>query len=75
VLPRLLRANFVTRIAFKTTSKVDSEALVGAEGAEDLLGRGDLLFSSLDTPKPIRLQAPYVSDKETADITEKLKNS
>lgn len=75
VLPSSLRANFVARIAFKTASKVDSEALINVGGAEHLLGRGDLLFSSLNTPKPIRLQAPYVSDKDTADITEKLKNS
>jgi len=75
VLPSSLRANFVTRIAFKTASKIDSEALIDVEGAEHLLGRGDLLFSSLDTPKPIRLQAPYVSDNDTANLTEKLKNS
>lgn len=73
VLPSLLRANFVTKIAFKTASKVDSEALIDVAGAENLLGRGDLLFSSLDYPRPIRLQAPYVSDADTAQVTEKLK--
>lgn len=75
VLPSVLRANFVTKIAFKTASKVDSEALIDVGAAENLLGRGDLLFSSLDTPRPIRLQAPYVSEKETARVAEQFKNS
>jgi S-DNA-T family DNA segregation ATPase FtsK/SpoIIIE len=47
VLPSLLRANFVAKIAFATASSVDSEALIDVSGAEKLLGRGDLLFSSL----------------------------
>ena len=75
VLPSLLRANFVTKIAFKTASKVDSEALIDVSGAENLLGRGDLLFSSLGTVHPVHLQAPYVSDEETARVAEQLKNS
>ncbi len=73
VLPSLLRANFVAKIAFKTASKVDSEALVDAGGAENLLGRGDLLFSSLATTHPVRLQAPYVSDEESASMAESLR--
>jgi S-DNA-T family DNA segregation ATPase FtsK/SpoIIIE len=75
VLPSLLRANFVTKIAFKTASKVDSEALIDVGGAENLLGRGDLLFSSLSTVHPVHLQAPYVTDKETARVAEQIKNS
>jgi S-DNA-T family DNA segregation ATPase FtsK/SpoIIIE len=75
VLPSLLRANFVTKIAFKTASKVDSEALIDVGGAENLLGRGDLLFSSLITVHPVHLQAPYVSDEETARVAEQLKNT
>lgn len=74
VLPSLLRANFVTRIAFKTASKVDSEALVDVAGAENLLGRGDLLFSSLDYPQPIRLQAPYASDEDMVKLVNNLSN-
>jgi S-DNA-T family DNA segregation ATPase FtsK/SpoIIIE len=75
VLPELLRANFVTKIAFKTASKVDSEALIDVAGAENLLGRGDLLFSYPAAVDPIHLQAPYVSDEETARAAEQLKNS
>ncbi len=73
VLPDLLRANFVTKIAFKTASKVDSEALIDVAGAENLQGRGDLLFSSLDSSLPIHLQAPYVSDEYMAKYVEDLK--
>lgn len=73
VLPSLLRANFVTKIAFKTASEVDSEALIDASGAEYLRGRGDLLFSSLDSPRPVHLQAPYASDEDMAKFVEGLK--
>ena len=73
VLPSLLRANFVTKIAFKTASKIDSEALIDVAGAENLQGRGDLLFSSLDSPRPIHLQAPYASDEDMAKLVEDLK--
>ncbi len=73
VLPDLLRANFVTKIAFKTASKVDSEALIDVAGAENLQGRGDLLFRSLDSSLPIHLQAPYVSDEYMAKYVEDLK--
>lgn len=75
VLPDLLRANFVTKIAFKTASRVDSEALIDVAGAENLLGRGDLLFSYPDAAHPIHLQAPYVSDEETARVAEQLNSS
>lgn len=72
VLPSLLRANFVAKIAFKTASRIDSEALVDIGGAESLQGRGDLLFSSLADMHPVHLQAPYVSDKESADFAKSL---
>lgn len=75
VLPSLLRANFVTKIAFKTASRVDSEALIDVGGAENLLGRGDLLFSSLSFPRPIHLQAPYASDEEQAETVDRIISS
>lgn len=75
VLPSLLRANFVTKIAFKTASRVDSEALIDVSGAENLMGRGDLLFSSLDNIQPVRLQAPFVSDKDQVSVVESLKSA
>ena len=73
VLPSLLRANFVAKIAFKTASKIDSEALIDVAGAENLQGRGDLLFSSLNTTRPVHLQAPYASDEDMANFVEDLK--
>lgn len=74
VLPSLLRANFVSKIAFATASSVDSEALIDSSGAEKLLGRGDLLFSSLDNAQPIHLQAPYVSDQEQAKVIDYIRS-
>ena len=74
VLPSLLRANFVTKIAFKTASEVDSEALIDVGGAENLQGRCDLLFSSLDNPTPIRLQAPSVSEREQLEVVDSMKS-
>ncbi len=73
VLPSLLRANFVTKIAFKTASKIDSEAIIDTSGAEELLGRGDLLFSSLDSQVPVRLQAPYASEEDMMKVIDSLK--
>jgi S-DNA-T family DNA segregation ATPase FtsK/SpoIIIE len=73
VLPSLLRANFRTKIAFRTASRIDSEALIDVGGAENLQGRGDLLFSSLATTQPVHLQAPYVSDEESANLAESLR--
>ena len=68
VLPGLLRANFVTKIAFTTASSLDSETLIDVGGAEKLLGRGDLLFSSLDNVWPIHLQAPFATDEEQSRV-------
>ncbi len=75
VLPSLLRANFVTKIAFATASSADSEALIDVNGAEKLQGRGDMLFSWLNAPQPIHLQAPYMSDKDQVKIVDFVKAS
>lgn len=64
VYPGLLRANFPTALAFKTASKVDSEKLLDFGGAENLLGTGDLLFSSLARLEPLHIQVPYASEEE-----------
>ena len=74
VLPDILRANFVTKIAFTTASRIDSETLIDMSGAEELRGRGDLLFSSLNSVRPVRLQAPYLSDQAISKVVEYLKN-
>lgn len=64
VYPGLLRANFGTKIAFTTASAIDSRTLIDQNGAELLLGQGELLFYNYDIEAPIRLQAPYASDEE-----------
>jgi S-DNA-T family DNA segregation ATPase FtsK/SpoIIIE len=74
VLPGLLKANFPTRIAFTTSSSLDSRRLLDTNGAETLSGHGDLLLSTSDNPRPVRLQAPYVSDEEQARVVEYIQN-
>jgi len=63
VVPGTVKANILGRIAFKTATSVDSQALLDAAGAEDLLGRGDMLFKGKNG-KIVRVQAGYVSDSE-----------
>ena len=64
VVTGLIKANIPSRIAFSMASQVDSRTVLDAPGAEDLIGRGDMLFQPSDAPKPIRMQAVFVSDKE-----------
>lgn len=75
VLPGLLRANFFAKIAFTTASSVDSEALIDVGGAEKLQGRGDMLFSWLNAPQPVHLQAPYASEHEQVRVVDYIQNS
>jgi S-DNA-T family DNA segregation ATPase FtsK/SpoIIIE len=64
VVTGLIKANFPARIAFNVASAVDSRVILDMPGAEQLLGRGDMLFLPPDAPTPIRLQGAYVSDEE-----------
>jgi S-DNA-T family DNA segregation ATPase FtsK/SpoIIIE len=73
VLTGLIKANFPCRISFRVSSKVDSRTILDANGAETLLGMGDMLFLSPETARPIRLHGGYVSEKEIANITKFLK--
>lgn len=59
-----IKANFPARIAFAMTSNVDSRTVLDTAGAEDLVGRGDMLYQPADRPHPVRLQGVYVSDRE-----------
>jgi DNA segregation ATPase FtsK/SpoIIIE-like protein len=70
VVTGLIKANFPSRIAFAMASQIDSRTILDMPGAEDLIGRGDMLFQPADLPRPIRLQGVYVSDREIANITE-----
>ena len=64
VVTGLIKANFPARISFAVASSVDSRVVLDGPGAEQLLGRGDMLFVSPDSGQPVRLQGCFVSDKE-----------
>ena len=66
----LIKANVPTRISFRLASKVDSRTIIDDNGAESLLGRGDMLFRPPGTSRLMRLHAPFVSEKETAAVVD-----
>jgi S-DNA-T family DNA segregation ATPase FtsK/SpoIIIE len=68
VITGLIKANVPTRISFRLATKVDSRTILDTNGAESLLGRGDMLFLPPGTSRLVRLHAPYVSEKETAAV-------
>jgi len=67
VITGTIKANFPTRISFQVTSKIDSRTILGEQGAEQLLGRGDMLYMS-SANKIVRIHAPFVSDNEIEKI-------
>lgn len=73
VITGLIKANITTRIAFTVASAIDSRTILDSPGAEKLLGRGDMLFSSTDLSKPKRLQGCMVTDKEIERVVQALK--
>lgn len=74
VITGLIKANIPCRIAFAVSSQVDSRVILDTQGAEKLLGRGDMLYLPPEQAKPIRIQGAFVSDKETAGLVNFLKN-
>ncbi len=68
VITGLIKANVPTRISFRLATKVDSRTILDTNGAEALLGRGDMLFLPPGTSRLMRFHAPYVSEKETAAV-------
>lgn len=70
VITGLIKANVPARIAFTTTSQVDSKTIIDGVGAEKLLGQGDMLLSTSNMPKPKRVQAAFISDKETLKVND-----
>jgi S-DNA-T family DNA segregation ATPase FtsK/SpoIIIE len=70
IITGLIKANISTRISFRLATKVDSRTILDSNGAEALLGRGDMLFLPPGTSRLMRLHAPYVSEKETAAVVE-----
>ena len=75
VITGIIKANIPSRIALAVSSQIDSRTILDMSGAEKLLGRGDMLFSPVGSPKPIRIQGCYVTDKEIENVIKFLKSS
>ena len=73
VITGLIKANVPSRIAFSVSSGVDSRTIIDMNGAEKLLGKGDMLFYPSGYQKPVRVQGAFVSDKEVSDVVNFLK--
>lgn len=74
VITGLIKANMPSRIAFSVTSGIDSRTILDMNGAEKLLGKGDMLFYPQGMPKPLRVQGAFVTDKEVSDVVDFMKN-
>ncbi len=72
VITGLIKANITSRITFQVASQVDSRTVLDTSGAEKLLGSGDMLYISAQTPKPKRIQAAYVSEKEVRKVVKEV---
>ena len=75
VITGLIKANMPSRIAFSVTSGVDSRTIIDMNGAEKLLGKGDMLFYPSGYQKPVRVQGAFVSDEEVEAVVEYFKNN
>ena len=73
VITGTIKANFPTRISFQVSSKIDSKTILGEQGAEQLLGKGDMLFMS-SANKIFRIHGPYISEGEIEKITSSLRS-
>ena len=73
VITGTIKANFPTRISFQVTSKIDSRTILGEQGAEQLLGKGDMLYMT-SANKMTRIHAPFVSESEIEKINDYLRN-
>ena len=72
VITGTIKANFPTRISFQVSSKIDSRTILGEQGAEQLLGKGDMLFMS-SANRIIRIHGPYISEQEIEKIASSLR--
>lgn len=73
VITGLMKANIPTRVAFSVSSLVDSRVIIDTPGAEKLLGKGDMLYLPADQAKPRRIQGPFITEKEVAEVVKFLK--
>ncbi len=74
VITGLIKANVPSRIAFAVASQIDSRVILDTQGAEKLLGKGDMLYLPPEQAKPMRIQGAFIGDKEVAALTSFLKN-
>lgn len=74
VITGLIKANVPSRISFAVSSGVDSRTIIDTNGAEKLLGRGDMLFEPIDQNKPIRIQGAFISDHDVEAVVDFIKN-
>ena len=70
VITGVIKANFPARIAYQVASKIDSRTILDMNGAEQLLGNGDMLYLSSGSPKPVRLQSAYISPEEVDAVVD-----
>jgi S-DNA-T family DNA segregation ATPase FtsK/SpoIIIE len=75
VITGLMKANIPSRIAFAVSSAMESRIILDAQGAEKLVGMGDMLFAPLGSGKPVRIQGAYVSDDERENVIDFIKNN
>lgn len=75
VITGLIKANIPSRISFAVSSGTDSRTIIDMNGAEKLLGKGDMLFYPVGYNKPLRVQGAFISDKEVSNIVEFVKNN
>src|SRR5437879_7564579 len=68
VITGLIKANLPSRISFRVSSKIDSRTILDGNGAEQLLGKGDMLFLPPASSRCIRLHGPYISEQESARL-------
>lgn len=74
VITGLIKANIPSRIAFTVASQIDSRTIIDRGGAENLIGRGDMLFNPVGAQKPIRVQGAYVSESDVEEVVGYIKN-
>ncbi len=74
VITGVIKANIPSRISLKVSSNIDSRTILDFGGAEKLIGKGDMLYSPVGAPKPIRVQGCYASDSEIEVVTSYIKN-
>ncbi len=74
VITGLIKANIPSRIAFTVASQIDSRTIIDRGGAENLIGRGDMLFNPVGAQKPIRVQGAFVSESDVEEVVSYIKN-